>query len=1005
MEHGKNDQIYLTKYQHTRLTLIKKLNFQGKITMCILVVIKTNHMRVPLRLLAVLMLTNIISSTAIAQTTTITGNVRNSTNKDVAPAVSVTIKGTNTGTFTDEKGNFRISTDQPLPLTLVFTSIGFEAQERAVTDASTPIVIDFVPNSTMGVEVVVSASRVPERILESPVSIERMGAASIRQAAAPSFYQGIANFKGVDMTTSSLTFNTISTRGFNGSGNLRFNQLVDGMDNQAPALNFSVGIILGPTELDIDNIELLQGASSALYGPGGMNGTLLMTSKNPFKYQGLSFQIKQGMMHTDGSQRSRAPYYDWALRWGKKISEKFAIKIGGQFISAKDWQASDTRNLARNNVLSFVKPGDRSTDHNYDGINVYGDEASASMNAFAQVAVAQNLPLIVQGMTAVYGRPPTPAEINAVFQNPNLIPNTPQTAPLIAGVKGLQPFYLGLQRNYFGGQLVSRTGYDEIDVVNYDAYSVKLNGGLYYKITNDIEASLIGYWGAGTTVYTGADRYALKNFKLGQYKAEVRAKSWFLRAYTTQENSGDSYTATTAALSVNNSWKPNQLWFQTYTGTYSAALMQGATDEAAHQMARTAAEQGRLLPGSDGYNSAFDAAINKDIKQGGAKFADKSSLYHYEGQLNLTEHIKIVEVLVGANFRTYKLDSRGTIFVDTAGPIKINEYGGYIQLQKRLFDDVLKLTASGRYDKSKNFDGRFTPRITALVKVARDNNIRVSYQTAYRFPSTQDQYINLNTPGSRLIGGLPEFQEFFHFDTNPVYTAESIGAYRVSVATGTPNPSLLREAEFVGLEPETVNSYEIGYRGLPVKQLLIDAYVYYSTYKDFIGRVAVGRAAPGGNIANPLATENFSYPVNSDNSVNAIGWGIGFDYQLGRRYVARVNFSGDQLNDVPSGLVTYFNTPKFRYNLGLSNDAVGQSNWGFNVLWRWQDEVNWQGTFGAGEIPAFSTLDAQVSYKISKIRSILKIGASNILNNYYVSAFGNPEIGGVYYVGFAYNVF
>ena len=959
----------------------------------------------PLRLLAAFLFMNVFTIAAFAQTNTISGTVRNNMNKDVVPAVSVTIKGSKAGTFTDERGNFRITTDQKLPLTLVFTSIGFEPQEVTVNDASSAINVDFVPSSTMGVEVVISASRVPERILESPVSIERMGVGMIRQSAAPSFYQGLANFKGVDLVTSSLTFNTLSTRGFNGSGNLRFNQLVDGMDNQAPALNFSVGIILGPTELDIDNIELLQGASSALYGPGGMNGTLLMTSKNPFKYQGLSFQVKQGMMHTDGSQRSRAPYYDWTMRWGKKIGEKFAFKIGGQFISAKDWQASDTRNLARNNVLSEVKPGNRQTDNNYDGINVYGDEASASMNAFAQVAVAQGLPGITQGLTQVLGAPPTQAQLTAFFQNPNMIPSTGPTAPLHAGLRTLQPFYLGLQNNVFGGLLVSRTGYNEIDVVDYNAYSVKLNAGAYYKITDDIEASLLLYWGAGTTVYTGADRYALKNFKLGQYKAEVKGRTWFLRAYTTQENSGDSYTATTAALAVNNSWKPNQTWFAQYTGTYAGARLQGAPDAAAHAAARSAAETGRLLPGTPAFISAFNTAINTDIKQGGAKFADKSSLYHYEGQWNLSEYFKVIEVLVGGNFRTYRLDSKGTIFADTAGPIKINEYGMYLQLQKRLLGDVLKLTASGRYDKSTNFDGRFTPRVTALYRVAKDNNIRLSYQTAYRFPSTQDQYINLNTPGTRLIGGLPSFQTFFNFKTNPVYTAESIGAFRTSIANGTPNPGLLQQAQFQTLEPETVNSYELGYRGLPTSQLLVDAYVYYSVYKDFIGRVAVGRAAPGGNIANPLASENYSYPVNSDESVKAIGWGIGVDYQIGRRFVARVNFSGDKLRDVPPGLVTFFNTPKFRYNLGLSNDALGKSNWGFNVVWRWQDNVDWQGTFGAGEIPSYGTLDAQVSYKFSNIRSLFKIGASNILNKYYVSAFGNPEVGGVYYVSFAYNVF
>lgn len=962
-------------------------------------------MRKPLLSLGALVFVSFFSLTIFAQTNSITGTVRNSINKEIVPAVSVSIRGSSAGTYTDEKGNFRITTDQKFPITLIFTSVSFEPQEIIVNEGTAAVNVDFVPSSVMGVEVVVSASRVAERILESPVSIERMGAGAIRQAAAPSFYQGLANFKGVDLVTSSLTFNTLSTRGFNGSGNLRFNQLVDGMDNQAPALNFSVGIILGPTELDIDNIELLQGASSALYGPGGMNGTLLMTSKNPFKYQGLSFQVKQGVMHTDESQRNRAPYYDWALRWGKKIGEKFAFKIGGQFISAKDWQASDTRNLARNNVLSAVKPGDRQSDHNYDGINVYGDEASASMNSFAQVAVAQTLPAINQGLTAVFGGQPTLAQINAVFQNPALIPSTPQTAPLIAGITALRPFYLGLQNDYFKGQLVSRTGYDEIDLVDYNAYSVKLNAGAYYKVTDDIEASLIGYWGAGTTVYTGADRYALKNFKLGQYKAELKGNNWFVRAYTTQENSGDSYTATTAALAVNNSWKQNQLWFQQYTGTYSGARLQGANDSVAHRLARDAAETGRLLPGTPGFNTSFNTAINTDIKEGGAKFADKSSLYHYEGQLNLSEHIKVVEVLVGANYRRYKLDSKGTIFADTTGPIKIDEYGGYVQLQKRLLNDVLKLTASGRYDKSTNFDGRFTPRITALVKVAKDNNIRVSYQTAYRFPSTQDQYINLNTPGTRLIGGLPSFQTFFNFESNPVYTAESIGAFRTSIAIGQPNPALLKEAEFETLKPETVNSYEIGYRGLPTSRLMVDAYVYYSVYKDFIGRVAVGRAAPGGNIANPLASENYSYPVNSDTSVKAIGWGIGVDYQLGAGYVARVNFSGDKLNDVPDGLVTFFNTPSFRYNIGLSNDNISKSNWGFNIVYRWQDDVKWQGTFAAGDISSYGTLDAQVNYRFSKIRSILKIGGSNILNKYYISAFGNPEIGGVYYIGFAYNVF
>jgi outer membrane receptor protein involved in Fe transport len=963
----------------------------------------------------------ILAATAQSQTQTytITGHVKNILNKEVVPAVSVTIKGTAAGTFTDEKGNFRLTTAQKPPFTLVFTSIGFEQQEVTVNNASQDIQVDFTPAPELGTEVVVSASRVAERILESPVSIERMGSAAVRASAAPSYYQGIANFKGVDMTTSSLTFNTLSTRGFNGSGNLRFNQLVDGMDNQAPALNFSVGIILGPTDLDIDNVELLQGASSALYGSGGMNGTLLVTSKNPFKYQGLSFQVKQGINHINSHARPAAPYYDWAVRWGKKLSDKWAFKVGGQFVSAKDWQANDNRNLSRNNVLSSIKAGDRSTDNNYDGINVYGDEASVSMNSLAQVARATVSAMpgtapALAGLDALIAGGATPQQIALAFgTNPALAPLAPYLPFLIPTSAAPNNPYAGT----FGGQLVSRTGYQEQDMVDYNAYSVKVNGGLYYKVNSNTEASVQAYWGTGTSVYTGADRYALKNFKLGQYMAEIKSKNWFFRAYTTQENSGDSYTATTAALAVNNSWKNNTAWFQQYTGTYGAArlgIIPGATpgsflpafpDAQAHGTARGASETGRLLPGTPAFASAFQSAINTDIKNGGAKFADKSSLYHLEGQVNLSDYVKVVEVLVGANYRIYHLNSGNTIFLEEDGPINIEEYGGYVQLQKRLFNDVLKLTASGRYDKSKNFDGRFTPRVTALVKVARDNNIRLSYQTAYRFPSTQDQYINLNVPGAKLIGGLPLFQDTYNFTGNPVYTAESIGAFRTSIAAGSPNPALLQKAPFNELKPEVANSYELGYRGLVTRKLLFDAYVYYCEYKDFIGRRAVGRAAAGGNIANPLGTENYSYPENSNNNVKAIGWGIGAEYQVGGGFNIRANVSGDQLNDVPAGLITFFNTPKVRYNIGLGNESIAKSPWGFNAIYRWQEKVDWEGTFAAGQIPAFGTLDAQISYKLPEIRSLLKLGASNLLNKYYYSALGNPYIGGVYYVSFAYNVF
>ncbi|HVG40136.1 MAG TPA: carboxypeptidase-like regulatory domain-containing protein, partial [Chitinophagaceae bacterium] len=316
----------------------------------------------------------IFSVTAFAQNSTVTGTVQREGSQEPIPAVSVTIKESKSGTFTNARGLFTLSVPN-LPVVLVFTSVGYEQKEVTVENSS-PITVELSPSALLGQEVVVAATRTPTRILESPVTIERMSGATLRNVPAPSYYEALTNLKGVDMHTSSLTFRTVTTRGFLGSGNTRLNQLVDGMDNQAPGLNFSVGSVIGLTEMDVDNIELLAGASSALYGSGGMNGTLLINSKNPFRYQGFSYQIKQGINHINDQQKSPAPYYDWSFRYAKSIKDKFAFKITSQLIKASDWEAYDYRNVERTSINSKLVGGNRTTDPNYDGVNMYGDETS-----------------------------------------------------------------------------------------------------------------------------------------------------------------------------------------------------------------------------------------------------------------------------------------------------------------------------------------------------------------------------------------------------------------------------------------------------------------------------------------------------------------------------------------------------------------------------------------------------------------------------------------------------
>lgn len=884
-----------------------------------------------------------------AQNIIISGNVKNNATGENASAVSVVVKSTGEGTYTDDKGNFTLHV-KSLPVTLEFTSVSFQKQEKEVTAPTSSLQLKLEPANTLGQDVVVSASRVSERILESPVSVERVSAATLRTAPVSNFYDVVTNLKGVDVTTSSLTFKTPTTRGFGGSGNVRFNQLVDGMDNQAPGLNFSVGAIIGLNELDVDNMELLSGASSALYGSGGMNGTLLMTSKNPFKYQGFSFLVKQGMMHTDGSERNISPYNNWSLRWAKTVGSRFAFKITSEFIQAKDWIGMDYRDYDRSNGV--LKPGNRQTDPNYDGVNVYGDETSVDLR------------LVLNSVAAA----------------------APFLAPYIASMS-TNPIF------------VSRTGFTEKQLIDPNTLNFKLGGSMHYKLTPGTEATLTGYWGTGNTIYTGASRYSIKDFKMGQYKFELLNKNWMLRAYTTQENAGQSYNLAATTQNFNELWKPSggsTGWYAQYGQTFVAAKLAGMSDADAHTQARSVADVGMPKLGSVQFKELYDKVRKLPVPIGGA-LLDRSDLYGVEGSYNLTPYTKqFADVIIGANWKRYVLNSEGTLFADKPGsPININEFGAFVQATRDV-TNYLKLSASARYDKNENFEGRFTPRVTAVVKVAPNNNVRLSYQTAYRFPSTQQQWIDLDLNSYKLIGGNKYFISKYHFDTNPVY-------YRDSLRNGN-----AVQWKYPLQKAEALSSFEAGYKGLLLNsKLLIDLYGYYGNYTDFTGRITVAQSKSGNPIvaADADTGQIYSVPVNYENKIKTYGFGLGVDYRLPHNFTVGANFASDNL-DVPAGLTANFNSPKYKANASFGNTGFGKNNrYGFNFVYRWQDRFYFEGDLANGFVNSVQTLDGQFSYKFPTSKSILKIGATNLLNQYYYNAVGNSYVGGLYYVSFGYNIY
>ncbi|MDB5239712.1 MAG: TonB-dependent receptor [Spirosoma sp.] len=976
--------------------------------------------------------------------TRITGKVTDDAKKETLAGISIAVRGTVVGTVTDIKGNFSLSTNTARPFTIAVTGVGFQPQEFTINNDQTNLNISLKEQVLLGQEVVVSASRVEESVLKSPVSVERLDIRSFQSTPGATFYDALQNIKGVDMSTQSLTFKSVNVRGFGSNGNTRVVQLLDGMDNQAPGLNFSVGNIAGVSELDLESVELLPGAASALYGPNAVNGLLLMTSKSPFQYQGLSAYAKAGVMHASNRSTPTTPFYDAAIRYAKAFNNKVAIKLGVSYLTAKDWQATDYRDQGFSNG-SNLETGTRNNNPGYDGVNIYGD---ASANLYSNLFGNGQPGTGAGGTSAVLG-------LIATTQIPQA---GNRTLPQITGLTPQQIF-----NNVIPNINISRTGYQERDLVNYDATNLKLNGALHYRLTENIEAIAQANWGTGTTVYTGADRYYIKGFKLGQYKLELRGTNFFVRAYTTQERSGNAYATATLGQGINEAWSGSAAkWFPAFFGTYAqsallgyagayltalgagqapAAALAAAQAYASSQQtsllnqARSVADQDRLLPGTPGFQQAFDAVTGKPIPGDatgvGARFLDKTNLYHGEVMYNFSKLVdpKLVELIVGGNIRRYALNSEGTLFArDESGKeFTIDEYGAYAQASKTLAD-VLKLTGSLRYDKNQNFKAQISPRLSAVLTLAKVHNFRASFQRGFRIPTTQDQYIDINTPNARLIGGLPFMKERYNFSGSPVYTLQSVqafgGALQQGGAAALPQAlALLKLPTNAGYDPERVETYEVGYKGLLGNKLFIDAYYYYNRFLNFLGYQTVVQGKNPVSLTDPASTLQlvsgstrnvYYYPVNSPTQLKNAGWAIGADYLLPGNYAIGANVSSNYLLDqdqIPSDFITFFNTPKYRYNLSFGNRNVARTGFGFNVVYRAQDSFLWESSFANTEavarkqtiIPAYSTLDAQISKKLSGIRSILKVGGTNLTGKLYQQSWGNPSVGSMYYVSLTFD--
>ena len=904
-----------------------------------------------------------LCSISYAQTT-ISGTVVDDSGQPI-PGANILVIGTSTGTITDFDGGFTIKVNSNPPFALQASSVGFETVTEQITKNIQ--VINFVlKEGTSLDEVVISASRTPERIFESPVTVERLGLKEIKSTASVDFYDSLENLKGVDVNTNSLTFKSVNTRGFATFANNRFMQLVDGMDNSTPALNFPIGNLVGMVETDVLSVELLPGASSALYGANAFNGILFMQSKNPFDYPGIRASIKRGITSQEAAGDNA--YTDVSFSAAHKFTNKFAAKVNFGYLKGTDWAANSE-------VDKNMPGGTRATNVNYNGVNVYGDIVFTNIRA-------------------------------------------------AAGGLGVVP-----------NVNVSRTGYNESDLTDFNAESVKADWGLYYRpFENDFEISYVGKVGTGSTIYQGTNRYHIDGFFQEQHKLEIKNKNFFLRGYVVGDKAGKSYDMEATAIQINRAWKSDTQWFGDYINTYVGATFAGATEEQAHAAARVAAETGRFEPGSPGFIAAYNKSINDPNLITGSKFQDASKYYHADGNYNFSHLTDFAEIQIGGSYRKYSLNSSGTIYTDSDGPIDYSEFGVYTQIQKNLeLNDALelKLTGSIRYDKSEFFDGFLSPRISAGLTINKNHNIRASAQTGFRNPTTQDLFIGLDTGAYVLVGSAPDNLDRFSRTYNISAAGQLAGQPATIVQTGRAgytnsftatsalaaaaanNAALLQVANPGLIKPEQISTVEVGYRG-KFSNLIVDFSAYFNKYKDFIsqGRVIsplYGNVGDNGTTSFD-AVKNRDYQIygsytNAEADVNSYGASIGLstkvlgNFDLSGSYTyAKLDF--DQAK-YPS-FVTNFNTPEHKFKASFGNTELFK-NFGFNVSYRFSDDYFWEATFGDGVVPEYHVLDAQINLVVPSMKSIFKVGGTNLTGKEYTTAFGTGFIGSMYYVSWVIN--
>ncbi len=933
-----------------------------------------------------------------AYTQIIRGKVTDASNNEGAYSIAIMEKGTTNGVLSDFDGKFQIKLTKGFPDTLVVSGLGFIPQEVVVQNQQEDVAIKMEVNQVTLKEKTITDTRLTDKQKESPLTVESMDAIAIKQTASVTFYEGLGNLKGVDLTSASIGFKVINTRGFNSTSPVRSLQIIDGVDNASPGLNFSLGNFLGASELDIQKVELVQGASGAYFGPSAFNGVISMTTKSPFDYQGITASVKYGERNL----------FEGALRYAQKFKDKkgfdrFAYKVNLYYLRADDWRAT-------NYAPSTDSEVDESNPGGYDAVNRYGDEALAGGADFYSDSSQRKF---YPGLGYFY-RDGYKEEDLVDYNTQNVKANIALHYKTRKGVEMLATSNFGYGTTVYQGD--NRYSLKDIlffqnkfEIRQKDKFFVRFYatnedaGNSYdavvtaFLLQNNNKPSGPPFSGIGPSWNNDYSTWFQNNI------ANVNNGQLFDVCYPLY---GDSFP-------VNG---PNYNW------GLADSLLNLLYDSLVvwHQQARDYANYQQLLggqfpyfqPGTYQFDTAFAGITSRPLGQGGSKIFDRSALYHLHGEYKwrfkaadekksgkdwykFTQGLSTIDWTVGANVRIYAPDTKGTIFIDT-GDVRITnwEFGVYFGLEKRW--EKIKLNATLRMDKNQNFPFLFSPAVSIVYLPHKNHILRFSLASAIRNPTLADQYLNYNVGRAILLGNINGYDSLI--------TVESFYNYLDSVGIF----SALRYFNVDPVKPEQVKTFEIGYRGTFWKRWYIDASYYVSLYQDFIG-YKVGISATFDQTFGFPSPDTKAYRVatNSPDLILTQGFSIQSSVYFGKYFSFNGNYTWNELNSLGSTdpIIPAFNTPEHKFNVGIDGRDIQMklgklkiNNWGFNINFKWIDGFQYTGSPQfTGMVPSYYMLDAQLNYTLKKAHLTFKVGAQNITNNMTFQVYGGPRIGRLVY--------